>query len=74
MSFAHVRGGAAAQQVAAPPKPVLATLEITNAGPTKGQQFDVHVPLAHVGRGAHNEIVLSDDSVSETHAKLQRRF
>ena len=55
------------------PRPVLASLEITNAGPTKGQQFEVHVPLAHVGRGVHNEIVLTDDSVSETHAKLQRR-
>jgi pSer/pThr/pTyr-binding forkhead associated (FHA) protein len=55
------------------PRPILASLEITNAGPTKGQQFEVHVPLAHVGRGVHNEIVLTDDSVSETHAKLQRR-
>jgi len=31
------------------------------------------VPLAHVGRGAHNDIVIDDDSVSDTHAKLQRR-
>jgi pSer/pThr/pTyr-binding forkhead associated (FHA) protein len=54
-------------------RPVLATLEITNSGPTKGQQFNIHVPLAHVGRGVHNDIVISDDSVSETHAKLQRR-
>jgi pSer/pThr/pTyr-binding forkhead associated (FHA) protein len=70
----------AAPQPVAPPLPpapparvVLATLEITNAGPTKGQTFDIHVPLAHVGRGAHNDIVLVDDSVSETHAKFQRR-
>ena len=39
----------------------------------RGKQFDIHVPLAHVGRGVHNDIVLADDSVSETHAKLQRR-
>lgn len=51
----------------------LATLEIVNAGPTKGRQFDLWVPLVHVGRGAHNDIVLTDDSVSENHAKLQRR-
>lgn len=76
MSFSAIRGvmpPAAAPVADATPRPVLATLEITNAGPTKGQVFDVYVPLAHVGRGAHNEIVLTDDSVSETHAKLQRR-
>jgi predicted component of type VI protein secretion system len=27
----------------------------------------------HVGRGAHNDVRLADESVSETHAKLQRR-
>lgn len=51
----------------------LATLVITNVGPTQGQRFDVRTPLAHVGRGAHNDIAINDDSVSETHAKLQRR-
>jgi pSer/pThr/pTyr-binding forkhead associated (FHA) protein len=55
------------------PRPVLATLETLNAGPTKGQQFVLRTPLAHVGRGAHNDIRLVDESVSETHAKLQRR-
>jgi pSer/pThr/pTyr-binding forkhead associated (FHA) protein len=54
-------------------RPVLATLEITNEGPTKGSTFDIHVPLAHVGRGAHNDVVIADDSVSDTHAKIQRR-
>jgi len=54
-------------------RPVLALLEIKNPGPTKGQQFEIHVPLAHVGRGSHNDVVLADDSVSETHAKLQKR-
>ena len=27
----------------------------------------------HVGRGAHNDIVVPDDSVSDMHAKIQRR-
>jgi pSer/pThr/pTyr-binding forkhead associated (FHA) protein len=54
-------------------RPVLATLEVTNSGIMKGQTFEIHVPLAHVGRGSHNDIVIQDDSVSETHAKLQRR-
>ena len=51
----------------------LATLVITNVGPTNGQKFDVRVPLAHIGRGTHNDIAINDDSVSESHAKLQRR-
>jgi pSer/pThr/pTyr-binding forkhead associated (FHA) protein len=55
------------------PRPVLATLEITTTGLMKGQRFEIHVPLAHIGRGSHNDIVIQDDSVSETHAKLQRR-
>jgi pSer/pThr/pTyr-binding forkhead associated (FHA) protein len=51
----------------------LATLVITNVGPTNGQKFEIRVPLAHIGRGAHNDIAINDDSVSESHAKLQRR-
>jgi pSer/pThr/pTyr-binding forkhead associated (FHA) protein len=54
-------------------RPVLATLEIINEGVNKGKRFDVSVPLAHVGRGAHNDVAIDDDSVSDTHAKLQRR-
>jgi pSer/pThr/pTyr-binding forkhead associated (FHA) protein len=55
------------------PRPVLARLETLNAGPTKGATFLLRTPLAHVGRGAHNDVRLADESVSETHAKLQRR-
>lgn len=53
--------------------PLLATLEVTNEGPTRGRRYDVRIPLVHIGRGAHNDLVLADDSVSDTHAKLQRR-
>lgn len=56
-----------------PARPVLAVLEVANEGPTKGATYEVTVPLAHVGRGAHNDVVIADDSVSDTHAKLQRR-
>jgi pSer/pThr/pTyr-binding forkhead associated (FHA) protein len=52
---------------------LLAFLEVINEGAARGNRFDVRVPLAHVGRGAHNDIVIDDDSVSDTHAKLQRR-
>ena len=51
----------------------MAVLEITNEGPDKGRIYEVRSPLAHIGRGAHNDVVITDDSVSETHAKLQRR-
>lgn len=55
------------------PRPELASLEILNEGPSKGTRFAIRSALTHVGRGAHNDIRLADDSVSETHAKLQRR-
>ena len=55
------------------PRPVLASLEIVNQGVLRGRRFAVRTPLAHVGRGAHNDVVVPDDSVSETHAKLQKR-
>jgi pSer/pThr/pTyr-binding forkhead associated (FHA) protein len=54
-------------------RPVLAVLEVVNEGPTKGTTYEVCVPLAHVGRGAHNDVVIPDESVSDTHSKLQRR-
>lgn len=55
------------------PKPVLATVEVTSSGVLSGRRFEIRVPLAHVGRGAHNDVVLPDESVSDTHAKLQKR-
>lgn len=55
------------------PRPELASLEIMNEGPGKGTRFPIRSALSHVGRGAHNDIRLAEDSVSETHAKLQRR-
>ena len=50
-----------------------ASFEILNEGPMKGTRFAIRAALTHIGRGAHNDIRLADDSVSETHAKLQRR-
>jgi pSer/pThr/pTyr-binding forkhead associated (FHA) protein len=58
----------------APPRAEpLATLEVISTGLLKGTIMEVRSPLAHVGRGAHNDIVVSDESVSDSHAKLQRR-
>ena len=56
-----------------PAAPTLATLEVVNEGATKGTVYRIRAPLAHIGRGPHNDVVVSDDSVSDTHAKLQRR-
>ena len=58
---------------AADPRPVLASLEAMNEGPGKGTKYELRTSLGHVGRGAHNDVRLSDESVSETHAKLQKR-
>jgi pSer/pThr/pTyr-binding forkhead associated (FHA) protein len=69
------RPGVALPPVAPDPevRPALATLEVLNEGLSKGNRFTIRTPLAHVGRGAHNDVRLTDESVSETHAKLQRR-
>jgi pSer/pThr/pTyr-binding forkhead associated (FHA) protein len=53
--------------------PALATLEVVSSGLLKGQSFAVRRALSHIGRGAHNDIVIADESVSDSHAKLQRR-
>ena len=58
---------------AAPARPVLATLEVVNEGVLKGTRFDLRAALSHVGRGPHNDVVITDDSVSDSHAKLQKR-
>ena len=57
----------------ADPRPVLATIELMNEGPLKGKRIEIRAPLTHVGRGQHNDIVLPDDTVSDSHAKIQKR-
>jgi len=57
----------------ADPRPVLATLELMNEGPLKGKRIEIRAPLTHVGRGQHNDVVLPDDTVSDSHAKIQKR-
>lgn len=43
------------------------------SGAVKGTRFPIRAPVASVGRGEYNDIVLPDASVSTMHAKLQRR-
>jgi pSer/pThr/pTyr-binding forkhead associated (FHA) protein len=61
------------QRAVEPMREPLATLEVLNEGPSKGVRYAIRTPLAQVGRGANNDIRLTDESVSEIHAKLERR-
>ncbi len=40
-------------------------------GPRAGEEVPVRSPVARIGRGGQNEIVIDDDSVSSTHARLE---
>ncbi|MDE3129329.1 MAG: FHA domain-containing protein, partial [Gemmatimonadota bacterium] len=51
----------------------MAELEIVKEGPDKGRRIEIRDALTHIGRGEHNEVSFADDSVSDTHAKLQLR-
>lgn len=58
---------------AKPKAPVLATLVVANSGPNQGDVYEITSLLTHIGRGEHNDIILAEDSVSDSHAKIQRR-
>ena len=62
---------------AAAPRPStrqsLAVLEVIAEGPLKGTKFELHSALTNIGRGEHNDIAIRDDSISDSHAKLQKR-
>ncbi|HTI05448.1 MAG TPA: FHA domain-containing protein [Gemmatimonadales bacterium] len=46
---------------------------LVRAGSLKGQRVPVKTPVVNIGRADYNDIILPDESVSTTHAKLQRR-
>lgn len=54
-------------------RPPLATLEVKAEGPLKGTKFDLYAALTNIGRGDHNDIAIRDESVSDSHAKIQKR-
>jgi hypothetical protein len=80
-------GAPAAKRPPAPPPPssverptaastgraALATLEIVAEGPLKGLKFELHSALTNIGRGEHNDISIKDESISDSHAKIQKR-
>jgi pSer/pThr/pTyr-binding forkhead associated (FHA) protein len=63
---------ASALAVQGAPK-LLATLEIISRGMLEGKRFRVERSVVRVGRGADNDVVLTDDTVSSSHATLARR-
>jgi pSer/pThr/pTyr-binding forkhead associated (FHA) protein len=46
---------------------------LVRAGALKGQRLIVKTPIVNIGRADYNDLVLPDESVSTSHAKLQRR-
>lgn len=46
---------------------------VVRSGPLRGQRYPIRVPIVNVGRAEYNDIVIADESVSTSHAKLQRR-
>ena len=58
---------------AAEDRKLLATLEVINEGPIKGHKFEIFSSLTNIGRGAHNDVVINDESLSGSHAKIMKR-
>jgi predicted component of type VI protein secretion system len=46
---------------------------VVSGGVLKGEIYPVKAILTHVGRGEHNDVIIPEESVSDSHAKLQRR-
>ena len=46
---------------------------LVRGGALKGQRLTVKTPVVNIGRADYNDLVFPDESVSTTHAKLQRR-
>jgi pSer/pThr/pTyr-binding forkhead associated (FHA) protein len=63
------------QRTPTPPSPTAAPLAsfLFRSGELKGRRLPIKVPVANIGRGDYNDVVIADPSVSTMHAKLQRR-
>jgi len=46
---------------------------LVRGGSLKGERLSVKTPIVNIGRADYNDIVIPDESVSTSHAKLQRR-
>jgi pSer/pThr/pTyr-binding forkhead associated (FHA) protein len=52
--------------------PPLATV-LVRTGSLRGQRLPIRTPVVNIGRADYNDLVFSEESVSASHAKLQRR-
>jgi len=61
--------------VPAAPRPSSTPLAsfLVRGGALKGQRLSVKTPVVNIGRADYNDLVIPDESVSTSHAKLQRR-
>ena len=55
-----------------PAPPLLATLEVINAGIARGTRYRIERQMVQIGRDPECDIALADDSVSAAHAALRR--
>jgi pSer/pThr/pTyr-binding forkhead associated (FHA) protein len=46
---------------------------VVRSGALKGQRVSIKTPMANIGRADYNDVHLPEESVSTSHAKLQRR-
>jgi pSer/pThr/pTyr-binding forkhead associated (FHA) protein len=46
---------------------------LVRTGSLKGQRLTVRTPVVNIGRADYNDFVITDESISTAHAKLQRR-
>ncbi len=58
---------------AAPQAPPVIASFLVRSGPLRGTRLAVRAPVVNIGRNDYNDLVVSDESVSGNHAKLQRR-
>ncbi|MDH5283917.1 MAG: FHA domain-containing protein [Gemmatimonadota bacterium] len=79
--LSHTMHGLPVPPPVAPPRPVarasgaslpMATF-LVRSGSLKGERLTVRVPVVNIGRADYNDLVLPEESVSGTHAKLTRR-
>lgn len=68
---APVAPPALAARPGVPPGPLAHV--VIRSGVLRGQRLAIKTPVVNVGRADYNDLVLPDESVSTTHAKLQRR-
>jgi pSer/pThr/pTyr-binding forkhead associated (FHA) protein len=52
--------------------PPLATVLVRTGG-LRGQRLPIRTPVVNIGRADYNDLVFGEESVSASHAKLQRR-